>query len=157
VRAGLRLEVIVLDTKREFAFVKPLGLAVPEEDGAKAAARAAEAARPMVRQPEPRGGGSAAVFEVVSAPGLAAPLRVSGETIVGRRSDAGVEGLDDRYMSGRHARLRVEGGRAWVTDLDSKNRTYVNDQPLSPHQPRELAVGDALRMGTSVLRLARID
>lgn len=163
VRAGLRLEVIVLDTKREFAFVKPLGLAAPEaEDGARPAARGGAAAQPIVERAAPArggggGGGSVAVLEVVSAPGLGAPLRVSGETVVGRRADAGVQGLDDRYMSGRHARLRVEAGRVWATDLDSKNRTYVNDEPLAPHQPRELAVGDTLRMGTSVLRLARVE
>jgi pSer/pThr/pTyr-binding forkhead associated (FHA) protein len=42
-----------------------------------------------------------------------------------------------------------------VTDLDSKNRTYVNDAPIPPHQERRLAPGDTVRMGNTVLRLTR--
>ena len=39
-------------------------------------------------------------------------------------------------------------------DLDSKNRTFVDDEALTPHQERELAPGETLRMGTTKLRLA---
>jgi hypothetical protein len=165
-RAGLRVEILLLDTKREFAFVKPVGLEAPPEAAASAGARGASAAQPMVAQPSAPaaahptgavGGGAGTVLEVVSSTTLQGPLAISGEVIVGRRAAEGVMGLDDRYMSGRHARLRALGGRLSVTDLDSKNRTYVNDAPLPPHQPRELAVGDTLRMGTTVLRVARLD
>jgi pSer/pThr/pTyr-binding forkhead associated (FHA) protein len=67
-----------------------------------------------------------------------------------------VQGVGDRYMSSRHARLHVERGRLWVTDLDSKNRTFLNEEPLPPHQPRPAAVGDTIRMGTTTLRVARV-
>jgi pSer/pThr/pTyr-binding forkhead associated (FHA) protein len=40
-----------------------------------------------------------------------------------------------------------------VTDLDSKNRTFVNEQPIPPHQERALNPGDTVRMGNTVLRL----
>ena len=76
--------------------------------------------------------------------------------MLGRRPEPGVFALGDRYMSGRHARLAARGGRVTVTDLDSKNRTFVNDTPLPPHQERTLAVGDTVRMGNTVLRLARL-
>lgn len=158
-RAGLRVEVVLLDTKRQFAFVKPVGIEPP---GSAAGARAAAGGSPLVAPgaaapvaQAPAGGG--ALLEVVSAPALREPLRIAGEVIVGRRAQDGVLGLDDRYMSGRHARLRATGGRLWVTDLDSKNRTYVNDEPLPPHEARELRPGDTLRMGTTVLRVARLD
>jgi hypothetical protein len=163
-RAGLRVEVILLDTKREFAFVKPVGLEQPE---AAAPARGGAGAQPLVAPTPgagaggaaPHGGGVAggAFFEVVSSPTQQEPLRVGGEAILGRRSAEGVLGLDDRYMSSKHARLRAAGGRLWITDLDSKNRTFVNDEPLVPHQARELSVGDTVRVGTTVLRLARLD
>src|SRR5687768_2752785 len=39
-RAGLRIEMVLLDTKREFAFVKPLGLEDPAHKPAPAAAPA---------------------------------------------------------------------------------------------------------------------
>lgn len=158
-RTGLRLEVILLDTKREFAFVKPVGVERREESGRSA---------PMVQQPAPSSGasgapspaappGGGALLEVVSSPALQEPLRVQGEVTLGRRAEAGVTGVGDRYMSSRHARLRVEGSRLWVTDLDSKNRTYLNDEPLPPHQARPAAVGDTIRMGTTTLRVARLE
>lgn len=158
VRAGLRVDVILLDTKREFAFVKPLGL----ETAAESAAGSASAARPLVGEqarpvPEGRPGGDGfAVLDVVGSPTRREPVRIEADAIVGRRAQDGVLGLEDRYMSARHARLHVDSRKLWITDLDSKNRTYVNDQPLDPHRARELAAGDTVRMGTTVLRVARI-
>ena len=163
-RGGLRLEMILLDTKREFAFVKPVGLEPPAESPAVRAPSGP--VRPLVERPDAAAwpGGAAAAgayggepvgsafFEVVSSQALHEPLRLHGETVLGRKTEDGVRGLGDRYMSGRHARLRVEAGRVWITDLDSKNRTYVNDEPLPPHHSHELAPGDLLRMGTTVLR-----
>ena len=58
--------------------------------------------------------------------------------------------LTDAKVSHRHAFLTVlGGGRAVVTDLGSRNGTYVNGQRLE--QPLEVRVGDRLRFGdTSV-------
>lgn len=152
-RAGLRLEVILLDTRREFAFVKPVALEPRER---------ARAGEPMVARTAGAGAalagpGAAAVLEVVSSPALNEPLRIQSEVTVGRKAEAGVIGVGDRYMSARHARLRVDGGRLWVTDLDSKNRTFLNDEPLSPHQAVPAGVGDTIRMGTTTLRVARVE
>lgn len=153
-RAGLRTEVVLLDTKREFAFVKPIGLDQKKEakeapmrevpiGGAAQASRAATS------------GG--ALLEVVAGPQQGAQVRVEGEMVFGRRADANVRGLEDRYMSSRHARLHVERGKLWVTDLDSKNRTFINDEALTPHQPRAASAGDSVRMGTTTLRVARVE
>jgi hypothetical protein len=158
-RAGLRLETVLLDTKRQFAFVKPMGLDAQDE------ARSAPVARPA---PAPLagaypqgaggagGGGGSAVLDVVESPSLHTPIRVDGETTLGRKADAGVQGVGDRYMSSRHARLHIERGRLWVTDLDSKNRTFLNEEPLPPHQAHPAAVGDTIRMGTTTLRVTRV-
>lgn len=161
-RAGLRVEVILLDTKREFAFVKPLGLDSPEEAQQPGAAPpAAELGRPLVATAPPvsrRGPAShAALLEVVHSEVLREPLRVQGEVVLGRKPAEGVLALGDRYMSSRHVRLRVTGGVVMATDLDSKNRTFVNDEAIPPHEERALAPGDTLRMGNTVLRLARVD
>ena len=180
-RAGIRVEMVLLDTKREFAFVKPLGLA--EEQPAQPEqlisyrggerALVPEAPRPAPQQPayaqpapfaQPQpggyapqqGGGGGALLEVVSSEVWRDPVTVNGDMVVGRKPDAGVFALGDRYMSGKHARFRAGGGRLFVTDLDSKNRTFVNDQPLDPHQERELRPGDTVRMGNTVLRVARL-
>lgn len=146
-RAGLRIELVLLDTKREFAFVKPLALdrKTPARD------------TPMRREPAaPSGARGRAILEVVAGPRQGTELRVDGELVVGRRADAEVQGLEDRYMSSRHARLHVERGSVWVTDLDSKNRTYVEDEPLPPHAPRAVRGGERIRMGTTTLRVSRV-
>jgi hypothetical protein len=150
-RAGLRVEVVLLETKREFAFVKPLGIDdEPPEEGA---------GRPMVERPAAPaaapGGGSTAILEVVE--GAAAPLRVSDEVVLGRKSEPDVLGTGDRYMSSRHARLRVSDGRLRVTDLDSRNRTYLNDRALPPHQETVVSVGDTLRMGGTTYHLTGLE
>ena len=51
-----------------------------------------------------------AVLDVVSSPSFEGSLQVNGELTVGRKSEAGVHGIGDRYMSSRHARLHVERG-----------------------------------------------
>lgn len=154
-RAGLRLEIVLLDTKREFAFVKPVGL----DAAAEGRVEGSSAAEPLVSGAPGRSSMAAggAVFEIVSSPTLQEPLRVRGEMVLGRRAGEGVLGIGDRYMSSRHARLRTDGGSVWVADLDSKNRTFVNDEPIPPHQERKLAAGDTVRLGTTVLRLDRVD
>lgn len=158
-RAGLRVETILLDTKREFAFVKPVGLDAPPE-GAPAQPMAAASAAPVAPAAPMApagtavhaGGGGGALLEVVSSDVPRDPLRISGETVVGRKSDAGVLGLGDRYMSSKHARLVWDGRQLRVTDLDSKNRTFVNEVPISPHQEITISPGDTIRMGNTVFR-----
>lgn len=59
--------------------------------------------------------------------------------------------LDDEQVSRRHLRLVPTDGSATVEDLGSTNGTYVNDQPI--HGPRELRVGDRIRVGLTVLQL----
>lgn len=160
-RAGLRVEMILLDTKQEFAFVKPLGVAPPPESAGRGAGAPArpDVGRPILPDPpQPRGGAlEAALLEVVSSEVVREPLRVQGEAVVGRKPADGVTALGDRYMSGRHASFRVSSGKVTVCDLDSKNRTYVNDVALTPHQEHPLRVGDTVRMGNTVLRLTRVD
>ncbi|MEX2570126.1 MAG: FHA domain-containing protein [Gemmatimonadota bacterium] len=153
-RVGLRTEVVVLDTKREFAFVKPIGLDAEEAgEGPKRSAQSVPST-PIARQAPAAG---TAVLEVVSSPGPNQPLRIAEELTVGRKGDGeGVFGVGDRYMSARHARLHVAGGKLYVTDLDSKNRTYVNDRPVPPHQQVAVDVGDQIRMGTTTLRVAEV-
>jgi hypothetical protein len=145
-RAGLALDVVLLDTKRDFAFVKAAG-APPEPEPAE---RLVERPAPAPAQPPPPT--AAPRLEVVESPSLRTAISVSGSVTLGRKGDGEVVGTDDRYMSARHARFSSQGGRLEVVDLDSKNRTYVNDVPLEPHRPHPLSEGDVVRMGGTVLR-----
>ena len=62
----------------------------------------------------------------------------------GRRPGTGIE-LDDAFMSGDHARLTVDEGRWWVTDLGSTNGTFVNGARIDRATP--LKEGDEVRFG----------
>jgi hypothetical protein len=78
--------------------------------------------------------------------GEAFPLG-DGEHVVGRQS-GDIAFPADRYVSGRHARLDVQGGTATLTDLGSSNGTFVRIAG-----PTELAPGDQLLVGAQLLRL----
>ncbi len=53
-----------------------------------------------------------------------------------------------RFVSGRHARVKFDGGRYFLEDT-STNGTYINDsdQPMPRSTPHELKNGDMLRLG----------
>jgi DNA-binding winged helix-turn-helix (wHTH) protein len=68
----------------------------------------------------------------------------SGDNLLGRDEGASIC-LDAASVSRRHARILVEGSRATLEDLGSKNGTRLNGEPVS--HPRELRDGDAVRLG----------
>lgn len=68
-----------------------------------------------------------------------------GENVIGRDWDAAVR-IDAPSMSRRHARIVVEGTRASIEDLGSKNGTSVDGRRL--RSSRELSDGDQILFGT---------
>ena len=75
------------------------------------------------------------------------------ELIVGRPNPEVAPDLDlspDDKVSRRHARITVDGRRAILEDLGSKNGTSVDGRPL--HNPRELASGNEILFGTVVAK-----
>ena len=68
----------------------------------------------------------------------------AGENVIGRDKTAAVC-LDAASVSRHHARILVEGLRATVEDLGSKNGTRLNGEPVRGR--RELRDGDAVRLG----------
>lgn len=69
---------------------------------------------------------------------------LSPGAIVGRHTDCTIQ-LDDAFVSGHHARLTCESDAWWVTDLGTRNGTYVNDAAITA--PTRLDPGDVLRFG----------
>ena len=68
--------------------------------------------------------------------------RMLGSTIV----------IDDPRISGFHAEIEQRGdGQLWITDLNSTNGTFVNDQKLE--ESLHLNIGDEVAMGDSRFRL----
>ncbi len=68
----------------------------------------------------------------------------AGENLLGRDKEAAVV-LDAASVSRHHARIRIEGSRATLEDLGSKNGTSLNGERLG--EARELRDGDVVRLG----------
>ena len=71
-----------------------------------------------------------------------------GDNVLGRAPDAAVW-IDAPGVSRHHARIRVDGGEAFVEDLGSKNGTYLGGNPVST--PSRLEDGDQIRLGTVLI------
>ncbi len=72
-------------------------------------------------------------------------LLVEGETAIGRDGKAGLT-LDDARVSRRHALLMREGPKVTVTDLASRNGTFLNGRRLGA-AAETLTPGDVLKVG----------
>ncbi len=78
-----------------------------------------------------------------------------GTAMIGRAHDAEVRIIDDG-VSRHHARLRYDTGGLWVSDLDSRNGTFVNGEKITT--PTPLKNGDKVQIGAAtVLRFAYHD
>jgi len=75
-----------------------------------------------------------------------------GELILGRDDELPWR-LEDRGVSGFHARLFSKGGKFFVEDLESTNGTYVNGQTILV---QELSDGDRIQLGEHTLLRASL-
>jgi len=75
-------------------------------------------------------------------------FRPNGETVTVGREGNDINFPDDPFISGRHAELRVAGGVLSVTDLGSRNGTFVRIDGQ-----RVLKHGDYVFMGQQLLRV----
>jgi hypothetical protein len=94
------------------------------------------------------------VTVMVHADGTAKPraMYLATNTVVGRGAECDLR-LDDTFVSQEHARIFAKDGSWYVEDLGSTNGTFVNEQRLAA--PAMLTTGDRVRVGTTVLELAR--
>lgn len=93
-----------------------------------------------------------AVLMVVHGERFGHRLRIGATpTSIGRGGDCDFR-VDDRAASRRHCIAWAEGGRYWVRDLGSTNKTCVNEQFVAE---AELKAGDYLTIGNTVFRLIR--
>jgi DNA-binding winged helix-turn-helix (wHTH) protein len=73
-----------------------------------------------------------------------------GENVLGRDDGCDVS-IDLPGVSRRHARLVLEGGRATLEDLGSKNGTFVGDGEVRVAGPTPLRDGSPFRLGRVLL------
>lgn len=65
-------------------------------------------------------------------------------TVVGRDPEADIH-IEDESVSWNHLEIESRGGVLMATDLDSRNGTSINGEPLD--RPRRLRDGDVLLVG----------
>ena len=74
-----------------------------------------------------------------------------GRTVVGRDPEADVT-IEDDAVSWNHLEIESRGGVLMATDLDSRNGTALNGEPLD--RPRRLRDGDTLTVGSHRLEVS---
>lgn len=99
--------------------------------------------------PDPAPGQPAAVFEGVEGPAKGQTFSVEKEIVnIGADTTNDLR-LDDEFLSSRHAQLRYEQGSLYLSDLGSRNGTFVNETRLG-ERVANLKHGDRIRVGRSV-------
>ena len=73
------------------------------------------------------------------------------DRIVGRAPGSHVF-VDDRSISKSHAKLTLNAGEVNVIDLESTNRTLVNNKVLKPLTPEKLENNDQVKLGNVIFK-----
>jgi diguanylate cyclase (GGDEF)-like protein len=95
-----------------------------------------------------RPGGDACVI-VIYGPELGRRVQLGTAPFEIGRSTKNDLPLDQESISRHHARITFDGTSYWVTDLNSTNGTFVNDDAVGE---RRLEDGDQVRVGRSILK-----
>ena len=86
-----------------------------------------------------------------------------GELILGRAAsgsamqpdiDLATYNAENLGVSRLHASLKRLDNTVAITDLDSKNHTFINGQRLHPHEVRVLRDGDEIRLGKLIMKVS---
>lgn len=84
-----------------------------------------------------------------AGPNMGRKYVLQGKTIALGRDPSSDIVVSSDSVSRRHARMSVEGGRRLLTDLQSTNGTYVNDQPILSEF---LSHGDQVKVGDTIFK-----
>ncbi len=94
------------------------------------------------------------LLEVLSGPLDGKTWTFESEITIGRDDSVAEACIPlDRYVSRKHAHLRVEGRTLHVTDLESRNGTKVNGEVVNGKAT--LDIGAPFIVGRTVLRVTR--
>jgi diguanylate cyclase (GGDEF)-like protein len=97
---------------------------------------------------------SARLVRIYPTEGVGQVLELSdGRQLIGRESGCEIH-LDDDTVSRNHAAIERFEKEYAVTDLESKNGTYVNEERI---ESRWLAAGDRVRFGNQIFKFLSAD
>jgi len=75
----------------------------------------------------------------------------STDFIIGRATGAHIQ-VDDRSVSKAHAKLVLSAGEVALIDLESTNRTIINNQLVAPLNPVKLKNNDQIKTGNIIFK-----
>lgn len=73
------------------------------------------------------------------------------EFLIGRQTEADFSLANSRSVSRRHACIRTEGGKYYLSDLKSTNFTFLNGQKIEPGRRVQLSDRDEITVGKEKL------
>ena len=73
------------------------------------------------------------------------------DMIIGRAATSHIF-VDDRSVSKAHARVIFSQGEVSIIDMESTNKTVINEQPIAPLVPRKLANNDQIKVGNVIFK-----
>jgi eukaryotic-like serine/threonine-protein kinase len=79
---------------------------------------------------------------------------ISNEMYVGREPSTDLV-LEHPKISRQHVRIQYKDGQYWITDLNSRNGSFLGDARMNPGEPVVWQADQALRIGEVLLRLKR--
>jgi pSer/pThr/pTyr-binding forkhead associated (FHA) protein len=123
---------------------------VPQQPASPAAASPVAASRPA-KPARGRGPGRLRIIEPAARQGES--YNLTGEITVGRGGGCGIVLADDSFVSTVHARVFRRDGTVYVEDLDSRNGTLLNGEPVT--HAAQLRRGDQVQFGQTVAEAVR--
>lgn len=90
------------------------------------------------------------VLEIVEGPSAGRQVTVRDAVEIGRDLSVALP-IDDELVSRRHARVEPHDGGVVVSDLESRNGTFLNGQEVQV--PTRAQAGDQIGIGTSVIEI----
>ena len=76
---------------------------------------------------------------------------LTGVLSIGRAANSGLQ-VDDSKVSNVHADISVDGQVWYLTDLQSRNGTFLDDAQLLPNTPSHIKNGSRIRIGDTEFR-----
>ncbi len=67
--------------------------------------------------------------------------------VIGRDEDCGLRILEDAQISRRHAKITLQSGQFFLTDLESTNGTFIGEMRLRANTPARIAGITSVRLG----------
>lgn len=80
----------------------------------------------------------------------------SQELVLGRSASNFIPDVafSSPYVSRRHAVITTQDGHYFISDLGSTHGTMLNDQPLTPYEPKQLQAGDRITLVKGLVTLS---